>query len=252
MRGELHIFGSGDPMLGLTVLCIEAYKRMLTELAGRRELGDDALAQLAFGLAARRIPPEQVSKARFTCFRPRPLDAKELVELFTAIHRVPIIDDGVATENISIVDDGSALAAAVLTQLGPRARRERPMPPMPKTRAPVEPVKKPPPRPREPHPLDIVVDALRTRIAAAGIPVPGFGIAPHKAAPMLEYDQLLVLAADHPRLRAVAAACHARLAWADAAIDALAAHALTVLNVALTSITDPAEAAAVGVLLAES
>jgi hypothetical protein len=254
LRGELHIFGSGDPLLGVSALCVEAYKRMLTELGSRRELRDDALAQLAFGLAALRISPEHVPRARFTCFRPRPLDARELVALFRATHRVPIIDDDVATENISIVDDGSALAASVLTQLGPRARRERPMPALPRIPAPaakpVEPVK--PPRPRAPHPLDLVVDALRVRIAAAGIAVPGFGIAPHKDAPMLEYDQLLVLAADHPRLRAIAAACHARQAWAEASIDALAAHALTVLNVALTAITDPAEAAAVGVLLAES
>lgn len=248
LGGELHVLSSNAPEVGLGALCVEAYKRMLTELGSRRERRDAALAHLAFGLGTRRIPPEQALHARFECFRPRPLDARELVELLGAIHRVPIIDDGVATENISIVDDGSALAQVILNQLGPRARRERPLP-MPAIPTPAKPA---PPR-REPHPLDVVVEALRTRLALAGIPVASFGIAPHKAAPMLELDdKLLVLAADHPRLRAIAAACVASTASADDAIAALTAHALTVLNVALTSITDPAEAAALGVLLAET
>ena len=256
LRGELHVHGAGSALTGLTELCVEAYKRMLTQLGAQRGLRDDALAHLAFGLATRRIPPEVCTHARFACFRPAPLLAKDLVELFGAIHRIPIIDDGVATENISIVDDGSALARTILNQLGPRARREQPLPPIPAIPPAIPhaiPAPAPPPPPREPHPLDGLIRALHTRMVTAGLPGPGFGIAPGKTAPMLELDQQrLVLAADHPRLRAIAAACLANQAWADAAIDALAAHAITVLNIALTSITDPAEAAALGVLLRSS
>jgi hypothetical protein len=41
----------------------------------------------------------------------------------------------------------------------------------------------------------------------------------------------------------------ANTAWSADALDALAAHCITVLNVALTSITDAAEARAIGKLL---
>ena len=102
------------------------------------------------------------------------------------------------------------------------------------------------------HPFDVVVEALRARIARCGIALPSFAIAPGKSEPMLELADHLVLAGEHPRLRAIAAACHARSAWADAALDALAAHAITVLNVGLTDVTDAAESAALGMLLAGS
>ncbi|MEJ7600791.1 MAG: hypothetical protein WKG01_22995 [Kofleriaceae bacterium] len=248
MRGTLLVHAQGDPLLGLSELCLDAYTQMLVELGLRRELGDSALAHLAAGLATRRIPPEQTPHVLFACFRPAPLGARELVALFGAIHRVPIIDDGVATRMISIVDDGSFLARTVIARLGPRARRERPIvvpaiPAIP-TAAP-----KPPPRPV--HWLDIVVEALRERIARCGIVVPSFAIAPGTSEPMLELADHLVLAGEHPQLHAIAAACHARSACADAALDVLAAHAVTVLNVGLTEVTDAAEAAALGMLLAE-
>ena len=51
------------------------------------------------------------------------------------------------------------------------------------------------------------------------------------------------------RACSIAGAIAANTAWSADALDALAAHCITVLNVALTSITDAAEARAIGKLL---
>jgi hypothetical protein len=104
------------------------------------------------------------------------------------------------------------------------------------------------------HPLQPVVDRLHGRISALGVPVARWRIVDDRDEPIAVYasDDVLELAAGNPRLLSIAGAIAANTAWsADAldALDALAAHCITVLDVALTSITDAAEARAIGKLL---
>jgi hypothetical protein len=69
---------------------------------------------------------------------------------------------------------------------------------------------------------------------------------------MFEHDRGLVIAGDHPRLIELGAALAANSPWATAALDAIVAHGVTVLNVALGEVTDAAEQHAIGALLAEA
>jgi len=94
------------------------------------------------------------------------------------------------------------------------------------------------------HPLQPVVDRLHGRISALGVPVARWRIVDDRDEPIAVYasDDVLELAAGNPRLLSIAGAIAANTAWSADALDALAAHCITVLNVALTSITDAAEA----------
>jgi hypothetical protein len=98
------------------------------------------------------------------------------------------------------------------------------------------------------HPLQPVVDRLHGRISALGVPVARWRIVDDRDEPIAVYasDDVLELAAGNPRLLSIAGAIAANTAWSA---DALDAHCITVLNVALTSITDAAEARAIGKLL---
>ena len=100
------------------------------------------------------------------------------------------------------------------------------------------------------HPLQPVVDRLHGRISALGVPVARWRIVDDRDEPIAVYaSDVLELAAGNPRLLSIAGPIAANTAWSADALDALAAHCITVLNVALTSITDAAEARAIGKLL---
>jgi hypothetical protein len=228
----------------------------------RTNLAPDLVAaHVAQALALERITAADVGSIRFPCFRPRPLDAAELVTLLRGVGFVSRVEPDAVVEELSITDDSSELARLLIGWLGPRIRRAPPQRPRGTTvlpLPPLQPVPLPPPPvfappvPRPSHPLDVLVAALSRRLAEIGVPVARYAILEGERDPMLRVDGGLSLAADHPQLRAIAAACLARTAWADAAVDALTAHAATVLNVALTSVTDATEAHALAALLARS
>lgn len=245
----------------LDELCAAGHAALVKKLVLRTNLAPDLVAaHVAHALALDRITPASARSIRFACFRPEPFDAGQLAAVLRGPGTIPLIDpgpDAVANE-LSIADDGSELARLVLAWLGPRVRRDRRAPralqPLPASAPPpaAPPLLAAPARPRPSHPLDILVAALSRRLAEIGVPVGKYAIIEGERDPILRVDGGLCLAADHPQLRAIAAACLARTAWASAAVDALAAHAVTVLNVALTSVTDATEAHALGALLAGS
>jgi hypothetical protein len=97
------------------------------------------------------------------------------------------------------------------------------------------------------HPLQPLVDALVYRLAELGIHRVTARIAA-RAEPLLAFeDHALVLAAENARLRSLATSLDSP--WFDGALDALAAHAVTIMNIALTEITDATELHALGKLL---
>lgn len=158
----------------------------------------------------------------------------------------------------ALVDDGSATANALLLYLGKRARRVEAPPPIvvppPPPRKPVvaapvvaPPKTKPAPAPPPPvrhHPLCDLVRTLDQRLVELGVRGYEWKIADDDT-PMIRYERgNIIVAGYHPELRAVAVDTDAAL------VDLVVAHVVTVLNVALTEITDATEAHALEVLLA--
>jgi len=95
---------------------------------------------------------------------------------------------------------------------------------------------------------------LRTRLvslASAGVFIERVDVVDNIAAPLVRaHGNDLMLAGDAAALRDLAAALADEHPAAPAGIDALAAHALTVLNAAHETVTDDVERAGLGHLLA--
>ena len=103
--------------------------------------------------------------------------------------------------------------------------------------------------PEPPHPLKALVGALRGRLADLGIGGYQWSIVDREE-PMFSYSDEIEVAGDNVRLRALAAVQLANSPLTAAGIDVVVAHLVTVLNVALSQITDASEEHAIGVLLA--
>jgi hypothetical protein len=248
---------------------------LLARIAADAGASDAGITQIAIGVIRGWARPADVREVAFRCFAPSPLDAVTLRALFDADGRIAVISPGAEPPHgaVAIVDDGTILSRELIAELGRRADRtrgraittpsapagpvtvsagfapSRPVAPAPAPRP------APAPAPRPSHPLDGLAAALMTRLRAAGsahTAIATVGFHPGRG-PIVELvgDRLrLAEASDH--LRAIDAARRAGSAFADDAIDALAAHVLTVLNVELTAVTDAAELAAIARLLAPS
>ena len=239
----VHAPGDWDGQLVLGELCAELHARLLRALPSVRNLDAEIVAaHVAHGLSLGRLAASDASRVRFACFRPQPLDAGELVALLRGDEGVRIVGVGDDPDVPGLVDDDSPLARVLIAAFGERVHRgESPHLSTPLA-APVT----------SGHALQPVVDALIDRLFAIGVPLPfGFVIDTERDQPLVRFDGSIRLAGEAPRLHAVANALAARSPWAAGAIDALVAHTLTVLNVALTQITDATEATALGRLLAE-
>jgi hypothetical protein len=256
LRGTLHLSVSFHDLRiqdAIGELCEAVYKRLLRKLAERPSPSDLALAQLAYGIARGHIGPSDARGLKLGCFRPRPLDAREWETLCWSMQRVQIIAPGAAADDppdLSIVDDDSATARVVLAALGPRAHRDLPTPlPSGRPERAAAPLRDAPPV-RPAHPLDPLLAAVSVRLQALGLALPRFRILDGATAPLAAYaDGVVEFAGEHPQLIAITASLLARTPWSEAAVDALTAHVVTVLNVALTSVTDATEGHALAELL---
>ena len=221
----------------LQELCALVHGKLVRELlATQRDDHDLVAAHAARALALGRISIDDAKDLVFTCFA-RPLSAAELAALFASEGAVPTALPGMTTSEVAFADDRSELARVVRDILGPRLRAERGLRRPAATSATV---RQPAPRPR--HPLQDFIDILHARVTALAIPVTAWRIVDDRTSPIAKYeDPVIEIAGLNPRVIAIAAACHAHSPWADDAVDALTAHVVTVLNIALTSITDASE-----------
>jgi hypothetical protein len=228
---------------------------------------DVATAHVAHALFEGTVKPTEVKGVELTCFSPRPIEPRQLASMFRRNDSVPMVKRGVTDiAETAFVDDGSETAKVIRTHLGDRlttaapARKPAPPPPPPKPPVtivrpaplpPPPPVEKPKPAPPpKPHVLQPLVDALAARVAQLGITTAGWAIAPNDDTPLFDCRaSKLVVAGANKRLRAVAAELATDSVRAEPAIDALAAHAVTLLNVVNTDITDASEMHALTVLL---
>ncbi len=260
--GKLLVFSPDglDVDLALAQLCKLMHTKLVRMLMKRDDVDPDLVAaHVAHAIASRTLRATDARAIEFFCFSPRPLDARAFKSLLGRDHPVTVIKPGVDPhpdpDVIELVDDGSILARTLIAALGSRIRRQRQAPrpppaPEPAARAatpPPEPAKPRPPEP--PHPLRALVARLRSRLGDLGIGGYGWTIVAREE-PMFAFDGEIEVAGDNPRLRALAAALASNSAFASAGVDVVVAHLVTVLNIALSQITDASEAHALGVLLA--
>jgi hypothetical protein len=263
--GQLVLFASDnlDRTMLLNQIITIAHGELVRQILARRDqLPQVVSAHVAHALALETIKPTEVRGFEFACFAPHPLEARGLVSLFRK-NRVDVVKPGESPTVTALVDDGSPTSQTLLNYLGKRARRVEPAPqiviplpaapkPAPKPEptpapkpAPVVVAKAPgPPPPVRRHALQDLVDALDERLIALGIRGYEWKIVDDDK-PMIGFSSgKITVAGNHPRLRKLA------IDLDEDAIELVVAHVVTVLNIALTSITDATEVHALSVLLA--
>jgi hypothetical protein len=244
-RGHLHRL-EADELFGVH------YRAMLAELRANPD-PPAAACHLALGLATRQLKPDGDSLTRFACFQPGPIDEIALVEVLHGTGPVPMVKPGTRSATLALVVDDTPLSRLVRALIRGRGVWQAPPKPAPPTRAETIPAAPPPAPVDTRHPLDGLATALWARLVVLGIDrsvfVSAVRIATGRTAPIARFADGVLELADHPRLVAVEAARVARSPFAPAAIDALAAHLIHVLNDALTSVTDRHERAALARLL---
>jgi hypothetical protein len=271
LGGKLLVYVPDDAGIGnaLEQLCGQVHGKLVRQLSRSSELVKDRIAaHVAHALFVRTVRPNDVRAIELGCFAPKPLDARALASLFQRQDPVVVIRPDTAPNPdphaIELVDDRSVLARTIIADLGGRVRRQRPAP-TPR-RAPVDvfeqksdwpkpaapqpaPLKLPPAKPEPPHPLRPLVVKLRSRLADLGIGGYRWSIV-DTGEPMFAFSEEIEVAGNNQRLRALAAALVADSPLARAGVDVVIAHLVTVLNIALSQITDASEAHAIGLLLA--
>jgi hypothetical protein len=131
---------------------------------------------------------------------------------------------------------------------------DEPPEPPPKPVAKAQPKPSPPKPPKrttkkEAHPLEPLIKRLSSRVGELGLRGYEFRIAERKN-PMFQFELgILFVAGKNERLRSLALHAQTESPWLPAAIDALAAHVVSVLNIALTDVTDATEIDALQLLL---
>ncbi len=234
------------------------YGHLVSQLLGKAKLtttppSDVVAAHAATALAIKAISPADVGPMLFGSIRPEPLDAKGLLRMFEAREPVSILPIGeleaelIAADAEGVVEDGSELSQALIARLAARATRQRkpnrrpPIPPLP---PPVQPtqiglpaprIELPKPKPEVVHPIQNVVDAVHAQLIDDVAPQFGVRIL-DTASPIIGFSRALTFAGRDPRLHAIANALRANSPWAQLAIDALCAHAITVLDDAYSEV----------------
>lgn len=239
-------------------LAMRAHGKLVRALVKQKDVDRDLVAaHVAHAVATRTARATDFRSVELPCFAPRPIDARAFSSILRRPDPVTVIRPGAPPSPdphaIEVVDDRSEVARVVIEALGDRVRRSRPAPkPRPAPEAPPLPKRTPARRsaPEPPHPLEPLVKKLRRRLSEVGIG--GYEwIIENRAEPMFAYAGAIVVAGDNVRLRALAAALAAKSPFADAGVDVVVAHLVTVLNIALSQITDASEEHALRVLLTQ-
>jgi hypothetical protein len=158
---------------------------------------------------------------------------------------------------MAFFDDGSEVAGVLRKAFGSRLREED-------ERAEPPPKPVPPPTPLShildslarrthdkpaPTPLSRMLDSLAQRIRAVGITSFTYTVVDGVDPMVRARDGSIEIAAHHPRLQRIVAEHEARSILAGPALDVLAAHVISVLNIARSDITDATELFALGGLI---
>ncbi len=271
MAGMLYVHApeGWDRQRTLGDIVPRLYGHLVTQLIGTAPT-DAILAHIATALALEVIEARDAGKLTFECFRPVPLDVLGLAQLFSGRDPIRILPiGGIEAELIEpdaegVIEDGSELSQAVIARLGARGvrgvrKRVMPAPPAPmkvtatpEIKAPAAAPQKPrPAAPKAVHPIQNVVDAVEAHLVERVTAVFGVSIA-EVTSPILAFAGTLQFAGRDSRLHAISNALSANSPWAPMAIDALAAHAITVLDAAYSEVNQQTVREVLSELLVES
>jgi hypothetical protein len=269
IAGWLAVFAPETLLLDdmLEQLCTVAHGRLVRTLMKNEDVDPDVIAaHVAHAIASATLKPTEGRQIEFSCFAPAPLDARGLASLMCSQQPVALVKPGTQLDPgvVGFVDDGSKLAGIVGVHLRSRlttavpVRAPRFETPLPKPVSPPVSARRPAAAiaaatsvPERPHPLRPLQDALVSRLGQLGIRSFRWDISDLlDAAPVIISGDYITLCGANRQLRAIGRALEEDTAAAEPAIDALAAHVVSLLNIRRTDITDANEAHALGVLLA--
>jgi hypothetical protein len=275
LGGTLAVYSddSIDLEAALAELCSLAHGKLVRKLANDRARERDVVAvHVARALALGTLKPAECGAVKFECFVPRPLEPRGLAALFAGTEPVSFARERRSDGELAFFDDGTDLAAMIRSILAPRRKdprfdlsdvseRETPSVPAPAPAKPAqsapapakparEPAKPAPPKPPS-TPLSRMLAALAQRIDALGNASVSYTIVDDDAPMVRAVHGSVEIAAKHPRVQRIVAEHSAGTVLAGPALDVLAAHVVSVLNIGRTDITDATELFALGVLLSQ-
>lgn len=266
--GWVAIHDPGDLAVdkALLQLCEETHGKLVRQLlkSDYYDRGTVA-AHVAHAIALKSVRPTEVSGIELACFRPAPISPKTLASIFRSTDPVPIAPKSSTDGASGFFDDGTEVAKVIRVHLGERLFKPSPAarpavqktPPRAPTSPPVSvkrpaPAPTPTPKPREPHVLQPLVDTIGRRVGKLGVGTFDWVI-DERSDKLVSFTWgQLVLGGENRHLRVLATELASKSILVWPAIDAVAAHAVSVLNLALTEVTDAGESHAIGVLLASA
>lgn len=266
--GWLAVHDPGDLTVdkALYQLCEQTHGKLVRQLlkSDHHDRGT-VVAHVAHAIALKSVRPTEVSGIELTCFRPTPISPRTLASIFRNTDAVPIATKSSTDGAFGFIDDGTEVAKVIRVHLGERLFKPSPAarpappktpppgprsPPVSTTRPAPAPTPIPAPKPRAPHVLEPLVAALGKRVGKLGVGTYDWVI-DERSEKLVSFSWgQLVVGGENPHLRVLAAELASKSILAGPAIDAVVAHAVSVLNLALTDVTNAGESHAIGVLLA--
>ena len=251
----------------LLQLCEQTHGKLVRQLLKSDHYDRDTVAaHVAHAIALKSVRPTEVSGIEFACFRPTPISPRTLASILRNTDPVPLATKASTDGAFGFFDDGTEVAKVIRVHLGdrlfkpsPAARQALPKTPPPTPTSPPVSVRRPapaptqvpqPPKPRAPHVLEPLVEALGKRVGKLGVGTFDWVIDEHSNKLVSFTWGQLVVGGENPHLRVLASELASKSILAGPSLDAVAAHAVSVLNLALTEVTDAGESHAIGVLLA--
>jgi hypothetical protein len=246
----------------LDQLCDQTHGKLARQLVkADGHLSDAARAHVAHAIAMKTLRPTEAAGVTFTCFGPQPLSSRSLASLLRSNDPLPTRARSSDDPAVYFNDDGTQVAKVLRVYFGALLFEPSPMPrkatpprkPPPAPMSPPVSVQRSAPaparKPRRPHFLQPLVDALAHRVGKLGVGSFDWTIDESSSALVTFASHQLVVGGENKHLRHLAAELVTKSVIVGAAIDAIAAHAVSVLNLALTEVTDAGELHALGVLL---
>lgn len=236
VSGKLLVYSAGHFDAGEVEILARARYAELVRAALALERAPHLMrAHAAVGLATGLLTTEMLGDMTFECFAPEPLDVHGLATLFELESELPVVTKA-GGEELAIVDDGSLASHLLISMLGADRAEEPAVEPEPEPEGAAE---NPPVFDEPSHPLNGLAQVLASRLDNSG--VRGYFL--NRVSVMASMRSLLsyrsgtlYLGGASDELAAIEVARQASSPWAEAAIDALVAHAVAELTEELVEV----------------
>jgi hypothetical protein len=237
ISGKLAVYSAGHYDLGAAVdrLARQRYGELVNAARLVDRDADLVAAHAAVALRAGLMSPGDLAGMSFSCFSPEPLGPDRLAAVLAIDAELPIVSEPGDGE-LSIVEDGSLLSQILVAMVG--AEQTEPAAASPRS----EPAAELELELDEPdHPLAGLARVIAARLEELGVhclSLDRVAILPALRSLLSLEADTLYLGGSSDELAAIEAARQASSPWADAAIDAVVAHAAAELAAERYEITD--------------